>query len=112
MSPARISVRASQLDRAISNLIDNALKFSPTPQPVEVIVSNKRFEVCDHGPGISDADKPHIFDRFYRAVATRALPGSGLGLAIVKQFADDHDAVVDVVDTPGGGATMSIQFSE
>jgi two-component system sensor histidine kinase MprB len=112
MSPARISVRASQLDRAISNLIDNALKFSPTPQPVEVIVSNKRIEVCDHGPGISDADKPHIFDRFYRAVATRALPGSGLGLAIVKQFADDHDAVVDVVDTPGGGATMSIQFSE
>ena len=54
----------------------------------------------------------HIFDRFYRAVATRALPGSGLGLAIVKQFADDHDAVVNAVDTPGGGATISIEFSE
>ena len=111
-SPASIRVRPSQLDRAISNLIDNALKFCPTSQPVDVFVSNNRIEVCDHGPGISDADKPHIFDRFYRAVATRALPGSGLGLAIVKQFADDHDAVVNAVDTPGGGATISIVFSE
>ena len=111
-SPASIRVRPSQLDRAISNLIDNALKFCPTAQPVDVFVSNNRIEVCDHGPGISDADKPHIFDRFYRAVATRALPGSGLGLAIVKQFADDHDAVVNAVDTPGGGATISIEFSE
>ena len=111
-SPASIRVRPSQLDRAISNLIDNALKFCPTSQPVDVFVSNNRIEVCDHGPGISDADKPHIFDRFYLAVATRALPGSGLGLAIVKQFADDHDAVVNAVDTPGGGATISIEFSE
>ena len=111
-SPASIRVRPSQLDRAISNLIDNALKFCPTSQPVDVFVSNNRIEVCDHGPGISDADKHHIFDRFYRAVATRALPGSGLGLAIVKQFADDHDAVVNAVDTPGGGATISIEFSE
>ena len=111
-SPASIRVRPSQLDRAISNLIDNALKFSPLSQPVDVFVSNNRIDVRDHGPGISDADKLHIFDRFYRAVATRALPGSGLGLAIVKQFADDHDAVVNAVDTPGGGATISIEFSE
>ena len=112
MSPARISVRASQLDRAISNLIDNALKFCPTSESVDVFVNNKRIDVCDHGQGISDDDKPFVFDRFYRAIATRALPGSGLGLAIVKQFADDHDAIVGVNDTPGGGATMSIQFSE
>jgi two-component system sensor histidine kinase MprB len=112
MSPARISVRASQLDRAISNLIDNALKFCPTSESVDIFVNNKRIDVCDHGQGISDDDKPFVFDRFYRAIATRALPGSGLGLAIVKQFADDHDAIVGVNDTPGGGATMSIQFSE
>ena len=111
-SPARISVRASQLDRAISNLIDNALKFCPTSESVDIFVNNKRIDVCDHGQGISDDDKPFVFDRFYRAIATRALPGSGLGLAIVKQFADDHDAIVGVNDTPGGGATMSIQFSE
>ena len=111
-SPASIRVRPSQLDRAISNLIDNALKFSPLSGPVEVLVSDKRIEVCDHGPGIADADKPHIFDRFYRAVATRALPGSGLGLAIVKQFADDHDAKIEVVDTLGGGTTMIVQFKD
>lgn len=111
-SPARIRVRPSQLDRAISNLIDNALKFSPLSGPVEVFVTARRIEVRDHGPGIADADKPYIFDRFYRAVATRAVPGSGLGLAIVKQFVDDHDAKIEVADTPGGGATISIQFVE
>ena len=111
-SPANTRVRPSQFDRAISNLIDNALKFCPTSQRVDVLVSNNRIEVRDHGPGIADADKPYIFDRFYRAVATRAAPGSGLGLAIVKQFADDHDAIVGVTDTSGGGATMSIQFPE
>ena len=112
ISPASISVRPSQLDRAISNLIDNALKFCPTSESVDIFVNNKRIDVCDHGQGISDDDKPFVFDRFYRAISTRALPGSGLGLAIVKQFADDHDAIVGVTDTPGGGATMSIQFSE
>jgi len=112
ISPASISVRPSQLDRAISNLIDNALKFCPTSQSVDIFVNNKRIDVCDHGQGISDEDKPFVFDRFYRAISTRALPGSGLGLAIVKQFADDHGANVGVNDTPGGGATMSIQFSE
>ena len=112
ISPASISVRPSQLDRAISNLIDNALKFCPTSESVDIFVNNKRIDVCDHGQGISDDDKPFIFDRFYRAISTRALPGSGLGLAIVKQFADDHDAIIGITDTPGGGATMSIQFSE
>lgn len=112
ISPASISVRPSQLDRAISNLIDNALKFCPTSESVDIFVNNKRIDVCDHGQGISDDDKPFVFDRFYRAISTRALPGSGLGLAIVKQFAVDHDAIVGVTDTPGGGATMSIQFPE
>ena len=56
------------------------------------------------------ADKPHVFDRFYRAAVTRALPGSGLGLAIVAQFADDHDATTFVTDTVGGGATVGIEF--
>jgi two-component system sensor histidine kinase MprB len=51
-----------------------------------------------------------VFDRFYRATATRSLPGSGLGLAIVKQFADDHNAVVSITNTPGGGATVSLSF--
>ena len=106
-----VKVRPSQFDRAVGNLVDNALKFCPTPDNVEININGSRVEVVDHGQGISDADKPMVFDRFYRATATRALPGSGLGLAIVKQFADDHEAVVTITDTPGGGATVALSFA-
>jgi two-component system sensor histidine kinase MprB len=109
--PQVVTVRVSQLERALSNLVDNALKFCPTTQPVEIVVNGKRIDVVDHGSGISDADKPLVFDRFYRSAATRALPGSGLGLAIVKQFATDHNATVAVSDTSGGGATVTITFA-
>ncbi len=105
------TVRLSQLERALNNLVDNALKFCPIALPVEIIVNGKRIDVVDHGPGISDIDKPLVFDRFYRAAATRALPGSGLGLAIVKQFATDHSANVSVSDSAGGGATVTIEFA-
>ena len=106
-----VAVRLGQLERALNNLVDNALKFCPIALPVEIIVNGKRIDVVDHGPGISDIDKPLVFDRFYRAAATRALPGSCLGLAIVKQFANDHDANVSVSDTQGGGATVTIEFA-
>jgi two-component system sensor histidine kinase MprB len=109
--PQVVTVRLGQLERALSNLVDNALKFCPTTQPVEIVVNGKRIDVVDHGSGISDADKPLVFDRFYRSAATRALPGSGLGLAIVKQFATDHNAAVAVSDTSGGGATVTITFA-
>ena len=109
-NPSSALVRPSQFDRAVGNLVDNALKFCPTPDKVEINIVGSRIEVIDHGQGIADADKPLVFDRFYRATATRALPGSGLGLAIVKQFADDHNAVVAITDTPGGGATVAVSF--
>ena len=109
--PQVVTVRLGQLERALSNLVDNALKFCPVALPVEIVVNGKCIDVVDHGSGISDADKPLVFDRFYRAAATRALPGSGLGLAIVKQFANDHSATVSVSDTQGGGATITIQFA-
>jgi two-component system sensor histidine kinase MprB len=105
-----VSARPSQLDRAISNLIDNAVKFTSGDASVEVHVGARRVEVRDHGPGIPDADKPHIFERFYRATATRSMPGSGLGLAIVAQFAEDHGATAYVLDNAGGGAIVGIQF--
>ena len=108
--PQVVTVRLGQLERALSNLVDNALKFCPVALPVEIVVNGKRIDVVDHGSGISDADKPLVFDRFYRSAATRALPGSGLGLAIVKQFATDHNATVAVSDTSGGGATVTITF--
>jgi two-component system sensor histidine kinase MprB len=105
-----VTARPSQLDRTISNLVDNAVKFSGGDSPVEVHVGAHKVEVRDHGPGIPDADKPHVFERFYRATATRSMPGSGLGLAIVAQFANDHDATAYVLDNAGGGAIVGIQF--
>jgi len=105
---ARATLRAQQADRAVGNLVDNALKFSTGD--VEIVVLENGIEVRDHGPGIAEADKSRVFDRFWRADASRALPGSGLGLAIVKQFADDHDATVEVTDAPGGGAAVAIRF--
>ena len=106
----KVNVRLNQCERAISNLVDNALKFSGDSSEVEIHVGAYRVEVRDHGPGISDIDKPHVFDRFYRATATRSMPGSGLGLAIVGQFAADHGAHPYVLDNAGGGAIVGLQF--
>lgn len=109
---ATVDLRQSQFDRALSNLIDNAVKFSPVETAIEVVVNTNRIEIVDHGPGVAASDKSRIFERFYRSTSTRSLPGSGLGLAIVKQFVNDHDAKIEVADTPGGGATMIIQFKD
>ncbi len=105
-----VSARPYQLERAVSNLVDNAVKFADGTDPIEIHVGARRIEVRDHGPGISDADKPLVFDRFYRATATRSMPGSGLGLAIVAQFARDHGASAYVLDNAGGGAIVGLQF--
>jgi two-component system, OmpR family, sensor histidine kinase MprB len=91
------------LERAAGNLIDNALKWSPPDATVDVTVADGAFVVRDHGPGISEADRPHVFDRFYRADAARSKPGSGLGLAIVKQIVDAHGGRVWIEPAPGGG---------
>jgi two-component system sensor histidine kinase MprB len=95
----------------LSNLVDNAIKFSNGSSEIEIHVGAQRVEVRDHGPGISDEDKTKVFDRFYRATATRSMPGSGLGLAIVAQFAEDNNAHTYVLDNAGGGTIVGLQFS-
>ena len=105
-----VAARPQQLERAVSNMVDNAIKFSNSGSAVEIHVGTRRIEVRDHGPGIADADKPLVFERFYRATATRSMPGSGLGLAIVAQFAHDHNANPYVLDNAGGGAIVGLQF--
>lgn len=105
-----VLARPMQLERAVQNLVDNAIKFGPAGSEVRLVVGNGRIAVHDRGPGIGDADKPFVFDRFYRAVGSRSLPGSGLGLSIVKQFADDNGATVFVDDDPSGGAVVGIDF--
>ena len=109
-SPSLVSVRLAQFERAVSNLLDNAVKFSSSDTTIQVTVRDRSVWVVDHGPGVSDEDKSRVFTRFFRAEATRSLPGSGLGLSIVKQFADDHAATIEVLDTPGGGATFVLRF--
>ena len=105
-----VVARPHQLERAVSNLVDNAVKFSGGNGEVQVWCAGQSVEVRDNGPGIPDADKPFVFDRFYRAVQTRSLPGSGLGLAIVSQCAEDNDGRTFVRDNPGGGAVVGIRF--
>jgi two-component system sensor histidine kinase MprB len=97
--------------RAVSNLVDNAAKWSPPEGEVEIAVRDGTVTVTDHGPGIDPDDLPRIFDRFYRSPRARTMPGSGLGLAIVKQVADSHRGTVTTATTPGGGATFALKFS-
>lgn len=99
---------ANSLERAITNLLDNAAKWSPTEGTVTVRLSDGVLTVDDQGEGVAEADRPHVFERFYRADESRAMPGSGLGLAIVRQVVDRHGGQVQVSDAPGGGARFSL----
>ncbi|MER5300376.1 HAMP domain-containing sensor histidine kinase [Streptomyces lasiicapitis] len=98
----------SRLARLITNLLDNAAKFSPPGGLVEVTLSPHSLTVRDHGPGISPEDLPHVFDRFYRAEKARSLPGSGLGLAMARQIARAHGAELSAEHAPGGGALFRL----
>jgi len=102
-----------RLAKAVRNLLDNAAKFSPDGGLVEVSTTAGRdgtltLTVRDHGPGIPEADLPHVFDRFYRAASARDLPGSGLGLAIVAQVAVGHGGGVTATAAAGGGAEFRL----
>jgi len=97
--------QANRLDRAVSNLLDNAGKWSPAGETVEVRVTDHEVTVRDHGPGIDRADLPYVFDRFWRAPAARSMPGSGLGLSIVRQVATAHGGTV-AAELPDGGGTL------
>jgi two-component system sensor histidine kinase MprB len=85
------------LERAIGNLVDNALKWSPQGGRIRISAAAGTVEVSDDGPGIPADDLPHIFDRFYRSAGARALPGSGLGLAIVRRITDMHGGTVEAI---------------
>ena len=96
------------IERAISNLLDNAAKWSPPDGEVAVTVRDGELTVRDHGPGIDSEDLPFVFDRFYRAPSARGLPGSGLGLAIVRQVAEAHGGTVTAETAAGGGTLMRL----
>ncbi|XVS65116.1 sensor histidine kinase [Actinosynnema sp. CA-299493] len=106
---------SSALERAVLNLLDNAVKFSPARGVVRLSLKqlgdgSAVVEVADSGPGIADDDLPHVFERFYRSSEARTLPGSGLGLAIVKQVAERHGGLAYVGRAPEGGAMFTIRL--
>jgi two-component system sensor histidine kinase MprB len=110
MAPTIVAGVPARLERAVSNLIDNALKYSPAEQPVEITLQDKELTVRDHGPGIAAEDLPHIFDRFYRGAGARGRPGSGLGLAIARQVAAQQGGAISAEAAPGGGTLMRLRL--
>jgi two-component system sensor histidine kinase MprB len=110
-SPCVVQGSRAQLHRAVRNLLDNAVKWSPPGKPIEIGVADGEVVVRDHGPGIADEDVPHVFERFYRASTARGLPGSGLGLAIVRQVAEAHGGTVFAAQADGGGAELRLRLS-
>lgn len=105
-----IDGRRAMLDRAVSNLVDNALKFSPDGDAVQVTVRGGVIEVADRGQGIADEDRERVFDRFYRATTARTLPGSGLGLSIVAQIGVLHGGTVALEAREGGGTVARLML--
>jgi two-component system sensor histidine kinase MprB len=106
-----ISGSSERLERAVWNLLENAGKWSAQGSTVDVTLVGGELRVRDHGPGIAADDKAHVFDRFYRSTAARALPGSGLGLAIVREVAEAHGGSVSAEDAPGGGALLRLRLA-
>jgi two-component system sensor histidine kinase MprB len=110
VDPAVVDARVTLLERAISNLLDNALKFSPPGAEIEVVARGGVIEVLDRGEGIAPEDLPHVFDRFYRSPTARRVPGSGLGLAIVEQIAELHGGHVALEARAGGGIVAHFEL--
>jgi two-component system, OmpR family, sensor histidine kinase MprB len=106
LEPTTVQGVPATIERAVGNLLDNAAKWSPPGENVEVELRGGQLIVRDHGPGIPEEDLPYVFDRFYRARAARGMPGSGLGLAIVKQVAESHGGDVVAEQADGGGTRM------
>jgi two-component system sensor histidine kinase MprB len=100
----------ARVERAVSNLIDNAVKYSPPGYSIEISLHGDELTVRDHGPGISAEDLPYVFDRFYRGAEARGRPGSGLGLAIVRQVAEQQGGMVTAEDAAGGGTLMRLRL--
>lgn len=111
-TPSPIRGAPGRVSRAVSNLVDNAAKWSPPGAEVEITVGGGRVTVRDRGPGVDPTDLPHVFDRFYRSPRARTMPGSGLGLAIVKQVADSHGGTITAATAAGGGALFVLRFPE
>ncbi len=111
VAPAPVRGVAADLARLVTNLVDNAAKWSPPGATVEVVVEAGppvRLSVRDRGAGIEPGDLAHVFDRFYRGRTAGGVAGSGLGLAIVRRIVDVHGGTVSIESTPGRGTRVEV----
>jgi two-component system sensor histidine kinase MprB len=110
IEPTLVRGEADRISRAVTNLLDNAAKWSPDGGVVDVTLHDGTVTVRDHGPGFKEEDLPFVFDRFHRASEARSKPGSGLGLAIVRQAAEAHDGFAEAANATDGGAVLRVGF--
>ena len=110
LEPFYMVGESDSLERAVTNLLDNAVKFSPPDGTIRVHLEGDRLTVSDDGPGIADDDLPHVFERFYRSPQARSTPGSGLGLSIVAQTIKAHGGWVKAEHAASGGAEFVIRL--
>ncbi|GAA2293785.1 ATP-binding protein [Streptomyces kunmingensis] len=110
LAPWYVRAEPAALERAIVNLLDNAVKFSPEKGTVEVRLMRGSLTVRDHGPGIPADELPYVFDRFWRSPTARALPGSGLGLSIVARTVEANGGEVALAAADGGGTVAAMRL--
>jgi len=110
LNPFYVVGDSDTLERAVTNLLDNAVKWSPPGGTIRVQLEGDRLRVADQGPGIAEADMPFIFDRFYRGDTSRQTPGTGLGLSIVAQTITQHGGTIRPGRSAQGGAEFTIQL--
>ncbi|WP_031524497.1 sensor histidine kinase [Streptomyces sp. NRRL F-5123] len=110
LAPWYVRGEAAALERAIVNLLDNAVKFSPPSGAIDVALHEGRLSVRDHGPGIPAEELPHVFERFWRSPTARSLPGSGLGLSIVARTVQQAGGTVTLAPAEGGGTLATVQL--
>ena len=110
------SAHKAKLQQLVGNLLDNAVKFTPSGGTVSVTLTKEpdtglaRLAVSDTGIGISDEDKPNLFKRFWRSDASRSLPGNGLGLAVVKAIVTSYGGTITCTSRPGVGTTFVVKL--
>ncbi|WP_367043448.1 HAMP domain-containing sensor histidine kinase [Streptomyces sp. Je 1-332] len=110
LAPWYVRAEPPALERAIVNILDNAVKFGPPGSTVEVALKDGALTVRDHGPGIPTDELPHVFDRFWRSPSARSLPGSGLGLSIVARTVHQSGGQVALRPAEGGGTVATVSL--
>ncbi|MBD0840420.1 sensor histidine kinase [Streptomyces sp. TRM68416] len=110
LQPWYVRAEPAALERAVVNILDNAVKFSPGAGTVEVSLADGVLTVRDHGPGIPAEELPHVFDRFWRSPSARALPGSGLGLSIVARTIQQAGGTVSLTPAENGGTVATVRL--